>query len=245
MMNPKPLITILRRALKSQYKTFLLNNRMLMQCYTVDEDDDIGLHYILHIPDTEDYIDPFYDETLILDPKAILACYTEGHRTLLEKKRELKAKPKEVKEECHFKISGHTARLKFLFYVQDELVDTKSHEMSYPVSPIDPTVEVIGKAYYDMISRVKAGGIGIALDGSKYNLYNRAMLTSGIYFFKVKLRDVKIRIPIYKSLFVGLKDWSEFFISIQETELSGIYLYAVQFTAKDITEQFIGYIQNF
>ena len=41
-MNPKPLITILRRSLKSQYKTFLLNNRMMMQCYTIDEDDDIG-----------------------------------------------------------------------------------------------------------------------------------------------------------------------------------------------------------
>ena len=244
-MNPKPLITILRRSLKSQYKTFLLNNRMLMQCYTIDEDDDIGFHYILHIPDTEEYTDPFYDETLILEPKEILARYTVGHRALLEKKREVKAKPKEVKEELHFKISGHTARLKFLFYVQDELVDTQLYETPYPVSPIDPTVETIGKTYYDMISRIKAGGIGVAFDGSKYNLYEQAMKYPEIYFFKVKLRDTKIRIPIYKSMFVGLKDWTEFFISIQETELPGIYVYAVHFTAKGITEQFIGYIQNF
>lgn len=244
-MNPKPLITILRRSLKSQYKTFLLNNRMLMQCYTIDEDDDIGFHYILHIPDTEEYTDPFYDETLILEPKEILARYTVGHRALLEKKREVKAKPKEVKEELHFKISGHTARLKFLFYVQDELVDTQLYETPYPVSSIDPTVETIGKTYYDMISRIKAGGIGVAFDGSKYNLYEQAMKYPEIYFFKVKLRDTKIRIPIYKSMFVGLKDWTEFFISIQETKLPGIYVYAVHFTAKGITEQFIGYIQNF
>lgn len=244
-MDPKPFITLLRRAQKSAYKTFLMNNRMLMQCYTVDEDDDIGLHYILHIPMTDEYTDAFYDETLILDPRVILTCYTVGHSKLLEKKRETKAKPKEVKEEMYFRADKNRAKLKFLYYVQDELVDTQECILQYPVTDLDPTAELITRTYYDIINRIKVGGIGVAFDGTKYNLYHHAMKSPEIYFFKVKMRDVKVRIPIYKSLFVGLKEWEEFFISIQETVLPGIFIYAIQFTVKGITDQYIGYIQNF
>jgi hypothetical protein len=46
-------------------------------------------------------------------------------------------------------------------------------------------------------------------------------------------------------MFAGMKSWDEFFISIQETTLEGIYLVAIQFTAKGLTDQYIGYLQNF
>lgn len=244
-MNVKPLIELLQRISKSPYKTFVMSNRMIMQCYTVDEDDDVGLHYILHIPDTDEYMDEFYDETLILDPKEILTCYTRGHSLLLEKKRAVNAKSKEIKEEAFFRIKRHKAVLKFLYYVQDDLITTEEYIFSYPIDLGRSEVSVICQTYSDMINRIKIGGIGIAFNGDDYNLYSRAMQYPDIYFFKVKMRDTKVKIPLYKSLFGALKSWDEFFISVQETILPNIYLYAVQFTAKDITEQYIGYIQNF
>lgn len=241
----KPFINILRRIQKSHYSKFLMNNRMIMQCYTVDEDDDIGLHYILHIPDTVEYSSEFYDTTLILEPKVILSAYSLGHSILLARKKELKLKPKEVKEEAFFKITDHHVRLKFLFYAQDDLLDTEECVFDYPVSENDPDVENIMRTYWDMMTRVKPGGLGVAFDAQRYNLYMLAMNCPRIYYYRVDIGGVKVKIPLYKSIFAGRKEWREFFISIQETTIPMVYLYALQFTWGDVTDQYIGYIQNF
>ena len=69
-----------------------------MGCYSIDDDSDIGLHYILYIPEAEAYNDPFYDMTAILDVKEILTLYARGHTGLVEAKKKVKAKPKDVSE---------------------------------------------------------------------------------------------------------------------------------------------------
>ena len=48
-MKLKPFIELLRRATKSKYTKFLMRDRMIMGCYSVDDDSDIGLHYILYM----------------------------------------------------------------------------------------------------------------------------------------------------------------------------------------------------
>lgn len=244
-MNVKPLISLLRRIQKSHYDSFLMMNRMIMQCYSVAIDDDVGLHYILHIPDTEEYSYEFYDSTLILKPKEILNTYSLGHSALLAKKKENKLKPKDVKEEVYFKLGEHRAKLKFLFYALDEIVDVEEYVFEYPVSESNPMVENILKTYWDMMNRVKPGGLGIAFDAQKCGLYTLSTERPEIYFYKIKIGNTMVKIPLYKSIFVGKKEWREFFISVQETNIPSVYLYALQFTWDDVTDQYIGYIQNF
>lgn len=246
-MEAKPLIKLLQRANKSRYDQFLMHNRMLMNCYTVDEDSDIGMHYILHIPDTDEYVGSFYDETLFLDVKMISTAYSNGHAKLNEAKKgsKEKVKPKELREELHFRAEHDHAILKFLFYLRDELVDVETLSLDYPITTTNPVAKVIEDTYGAMISRVKPGGICLQFDGNKLNLYELAVARPEIYFFDVKLNGKRIRIPLYKSLFLNMKSFDEFFISLQETRLVGIYLYTVQLSVNGLTDQQVGYIQNF
>lgn len=241
----KPLVAILRRIQKSKYPTLLLSNRMIMQCYSIDEDSDIGLHYILHVPDTDEYVSEFWDSTLILEPKMILSAYTAGHKELLEVKKEKKLKPKEVSEEALFKITDTGARLKFMYYASDEVISTQSVEFDYPVNEHGSVVENITKTYWDMISRVKQGGLGVAFDAQRYNLYMLGTSSSQVRYFKIKIGGHRIMIPLYKSMFVGKKEWDEFYISLQETTIPSVYLYAIQYTWGGVTDQYVGYLLSF
>lgn len=246
-MEVKPLIKLLQRANKSRFDQFLLHNRMLMNCYTVDEDSDIGMHYILHVPDTDEYVDPFYSETLFLDVKTISAAYSAGHGKLNEAKKNSKekVKTKDVREELHYRSEHNRAILKFLFYLFDELIDVETLTLDYPIDTTNPVARAVEQTYDAMVSRIKPGGICLQFDGNKLNLYELAVARPEIYFFEVKVNDKKIRLPLYKSLFLNMKDFDEFFISVQETRLVGIYLYTVQLTKNDLTDQQVGYIQNF
>lgn len=245
MTELKPFINLLRRAAKSRYDTVLMNNRMLMQCYTIDRDEDVGLHYILHIPDIDEYASAFYDETLILNIKMLLTMYGEGHKALLDKKKKVSCKAKDVKEELYLITEKRHTRLKFVFTILDEIVDTKEVQIQYPVVDSDPAVENIMSAYWNMMLRIKDNGVGLAIDCNRYNLYNIAVNSPVIYFWKLKIRGVKLKVPFYKSMFGGKKSFDEFFISIQETTIPSIYVYTIQLTVKGLTEQYVGYLQNF
>ena len=244
-MNIKPFIELLRRAVKSKYTKFLMKDRMIMGCYSVDEDSDIGLHYILYIPEADAYDDPFYNMTVILEPKELIAMYTTGHAKLLEVKKKVKAKPKDVKEELHVRETSHGLRLSMNFSCCDEVVDTQVIIIPYPVSSQSPIVENICNTYNRMLQTINIGGIGVAFDASRYNLYNIAVNSPQIYFFKVNIRGEKVRIPIFKSMLQGISDPDEFYILVEQTTTPYLWIYAVQLTAKGLTEQYIGYIQNF
>ena len=242
-MKLKPFIELLQRTTKSHYSNLLMKDRMLMGCYSIDEDSDIGLHYILYIPET--YDDPFYDMTAILDVKEILALYTRGHTGLVEAKKKVKAKPKDVSETLYVREEKNKLILKMLFTCCDEVIGTEVYYIDYPVNPNLRLVEGVADTYTKMLNMVKPGGIGISFDAQRYNLYQIALKAPQIYFFKVDIRGNRIKIPIYKSMLVGMKDPDEFYIMIEETVIPQLWVYAVQLTNKGLTEQYIGYIQNF
>lgn len=245
MIDIKAFVALLRRALKSHYTEFLLNNRMLVQCYSIDEDSDIGLHYILHIPSTEEYSDSFYDETLLLDAKTLSTLYSDGHKEYLSKKKESGAKAKECHEEVMFVKYKHSSKIKYLYYVQDSLITTRELEIPYPINENDHQVENILSTITNIATRIRPNGYGIAFDAGQMNLYQTALDSEEIYYLKIKCNGRKIKIPMFKSLFAGNKEWREFFISVQETTIPMVYVYAVQFTTKGLTDQYVGYIQNF
>lgn len=244
-VNIKSLVAILRRATKSKYPQLLLNNRMLMQCYSIDQDDDIGLHYILHIPDTEEYVSEFWDTTLILEPKVILSTYTDGHKELLTVKKKKNLKPKEVREEAVFKITDHGAKLKFMYYAADEFLCSRSVQFEYPVKHNNPIVENVLSTYWTMMNTVKPGGLGVAFDAQKYGLHILGMNSPQIVYFKVVIGGKKVQIPLFKSMFAGRKDWREFYVSLQETTRPSVYLYTMHYTWGGITDQFVGYLLAF
>ena len=91
-MDLKAFMVLIRRAKKSSFATVLLHNHMMIQCYDIKIDSDMGLHYVLHIPDTVEYIDPFYDGTMLLDINEILATYKEGPTLSKEERAQTETK---------------------------------------------------------------------------------------------------------------------------------------------------------
>lgn len=244
-MDTKPFIELLRRVVKSRYKDFLMTGRMIMQCYTIDEDSDVGLHYILHIPNDDPYNDSFYNETLVLQPDVIMDAYKNGHDKLTEKKKKTNAKPKEIQEKMDFVITDKGAKLKMQFIVQDELIDTQTVHLLYPVKDGNAIASNVTNAYTGILDKLKVGGAALSFDGYRLGLYDMAMNSAQIVFYTVKIKGIKVKIPLYRSMFLGQKSFDEFFISVQETTIDMVYLYTIQFARKGIIEQFIGYIQTF
>lgn len=244
-MDLKAFMDLIRRAKKSSFATVLLHNHMMIQCYDIKIDSDMGLHYVLHIPDTVEYIDSFYDGTMLLDINEILATYKEGHDQLLAKKKELKLKPKEVKEFFDFKVKNGVGTIKMQFVAQDELVCTTSYRTEYPLSETSPERTNIENTFSNILHRIKIGGVGIGIDAIKRGLLYRSTHNAQITHAKVSFGGHKVKIPLYKSMVHGSNNPDECFISIQETTMKDIYLYTIQIEKNGIVDQYIGYIQNF
>ncbi|MDE6040650.1 MAG: hypothetical protein K2F99_03635 [Muribaculaceae bacterium] len=245
MTPTKPFIELLKRAVKSKYKTLFMMNRMLMQCYSIAEDGDVGLHYILPFPDTEAYQDPFYDSELQIVPREILTAYTNGHKLADDRRKELKLKPKDLREELCLRseITGWHS-IKFMYFVQDELVTTVEQQ----VQSIDDTTLTamnLTNTYEKLIDRLKVGGIALTFDGIAENLQNRIYNCPEIYFYKARVNKKVIRIPFSKSTFIGMNKLDKFTFTIQESELDDIYVYSVILGKGGIEEIFWGYILNY
>lgn len=87
LLSAVPFVELLKRSTKSKFDTIVMVNRIIMQCYNIDIDSDVGMNYLLYVPNTEEYSSSFYDELLVLEPRAIIDIYAAGHKILLEEKR--------------------------------------------------------------------------------------------------------------------------------------------------------------
>lgn len=247
-MNVKSLLELLRRTKKSGYKQLIMNNRMIMASYTVKEDGDVGLHYILHIPENEEYSDPFYDCSVLIDPNEIINVYKVGHNKLLEEKKKRKSKPKDVHESVYFNVyKNGTAALKFEYVIEEDIISTEEYVFNeYPLKESNPMMENVLNAYSAMLmDRIRIGGCAVVLDGYKTGMAQYAEESVQIYYYTIKMNGKKIQIPLYKSLLMAQKKFDEFFVSIQETNMDRIYIITYQFARKGLIEQFIGYIMSF
>lgn len=244
-MELKAFMDLIRRAKKSSFSTVLLHNHMMIQCYDIKIDSDTGLHYVLHIPNTEEYTGSFYDGPMLLDLNEIIATYKEGHDKLLTKKKELKLKPKEIKEFFEFHVTKGIGVIKMQFVAQDELICTTSYHTEYPVSETSSDRTNIEDTFNDMFHRIKVGGVGIGIDTIKSGLLYQSTHNAQITHAKIKFGGHKVRIPLYKGMVHGSNDPDECFITVQETIMKDIYLYTIQIEKNSIIDQYIGYIQNF
>lgn len=244
-MELKPFLTLIRRISKTSYKTFLMNNRIIMQCYDINIDSDVGMHYMLFIPDTPEYSDSFYDRSIVIQPAEILKAYKEGHDALNLRKKTENIKSKFVSETFEFIKSKTDAKIIMTFELAGELIAERSVQLGYPVNENDPMIENCVTTIDDMLHRIKPGGIAIVMDACKSMMVDSAQDFSQVYYTTVKVAGMKIRVPLIKSIFMGTKDFDSCFISVQETKLDNIFLYSLQTTVKGITDQQFGYIVNF
>lgn len=240
----KPLMAILRRAVHSGYKTLLMNNRMLMQCYDLNIDSDIGLHYILHIPD--DVEGDFYDMTLVLKPSEIMSTYREGHLMLEDERKYRKLKTKEATEEFHVKENDDgSVTLKFTFLLQDELITTKSVIVPGINDYNRTMVDNIQESLLRLMDKIKPGGFCLFYDGLRGGLDTKVYESEMIYEFIAKPYGKPIRVPITKNMFLGMKGVDTFEFTLQESVMDHVYILAIRIGKGDIEENLWGYVLNY
>lgn len=241
MIPAGPFIDIMRRASHCGYATVVMNNRMLLQCYDLNIDSDNAMNYVLYIPDTEAYKDPFYDKQMILAPKKVLDSFGAGKKLLDMKRRESGAKPKEAYVEMQLKSDNGCSEIKFMYFLSGELLTTTTCQVQYPVDNRNPEIANCELTFQKAIDNIKPGGACLVFDGVKLGLQPRIIEYPSIYFYKVKYHGKTIEIPFYKSMFLGMKDVDNFYFSIQESRVPNMYVYSYQLTKRKITEQLFGY----
>ena len=242
MFDPKYLMNLLSRCSHSGFKHMVLHNRMLMQCYTVDIDSDQGFHYALHIPDTKEYEDRFFDETILLTPAEITKVYRAGHNTLSDLRKEKNLKTKDCHEECYYLVDDDKRQLKFMYYLLDELVDTQTVDLAWPFDVTDIRAESILRAYGDCLTRIKPGGVCLLYNLGRMGVIEKTVDLPDVYQIIVRVHKKKLCIPLTKTLFMSQKKFDSAYLSIQETTLDHIYIYALSLTAKGLNETIWGYV---
>ena len=243
-MQVKPFLDLMKRAQKSKYIDFVMHNRMIIQCYDVSQDSDVGTHYILHIPENENYDDKFYDQSIIIIPENVLYIYKIGHDELLEVKKKKNAKPKDCKEFIDVVYNDDMVELTFQHIVFDELVASNEIGFRY-ADNTKPSVQLVTKTLNEIEDRIKVNGLAATVDGYKSGFYYKIMNHEQIAYGKIKLGDKKVRIPLFKSMLAGIKEPEDIKISIQEIKIKDIYLCTVQLTNNGLVDQYISYILNF
>lgn len=241
MADAKPFIGLLRRASHCGYPTLMMHNRMLMQCYNVNDDGETGLHYVLHVPDDERYDSGIYSKDFILNVRDVLAAYTKGHRAMEEVRKERGEKPKSLTEEVKLRDS----ELVFTFILhglEDISVDTVSVSVEHPIDPRSPVRDNIEQTYSNLMDRIRIGGACLLYDGLRFGLQRHAMDCPEVYHFVAKYHGKRVRIPLMKSMFGGIKELDRFYISIQESSIERLYVYSLSLMKNGITETYWGYL---
>ncbi|MCM1531901.1 MAG: hypothetical protein NC114_06475 [Ruminococcus flavefaciens] len=239
MTSAKGFLTLLKRATRSKYQTLLMSNRLLMQCFDLDVDSDVGLHYILPIPDTEEYQSEFYDQTVLLNLPDIIKNYNMAHKEVDAYRKANKYKPKDLVEEVYLVEN----ELKIAFRVADQSMCTLSIPVIRPTD-IDHDVMNIMKQYNLLLDRIKPGGICMEIDGVYQGLQERINSTPEIYYYVLKNAGMKIRVPLFRSMFLGIKEVDLFKFNVQETLMTDVYIMTYQIAKNGIEEIFWGYIVN-
>ena len=245
MIELKPFLNMLRRATHCGFPTVIMNNRMLMQCYNLDIDSDVGLHYIMHIPDDYDPLTDFYDRTMVLNPREILKAYGTGHKELDTIRKEKKMMPKSTTEQLEFHEHKHHLDLEFHFYLAGEEITTTTVTVISPFDVNSPEIENCTKTYDTLMSRIKRGGACLAFDGLRLGLQPRIVECPEVYRYQVKYGGKRVSVPFTKSMFLGIKDPDKFLFSIQETLMDDIYVLSISLEKKGLTEQFWGYVVQY
>lgn len=239
------LLEILKRVLHSGYKTILMHDRMMMNCYNVDEDDDIGTHYVLHIPETNMYQSDFYQLDLIIDISAIAEATKQIRKDHETYRKSKKIRPKDASILCRYDLYKRYLLLSIDFMLKDEVWKTVEIKIPYPISNMDPIKSNIETAYNTMLERIDISSPPVIINGLTEDIPINTLDRVRVFYYLVEINNRMVKIPFLKSFFRSINKFEQFDISIQKTLIKNVYLVVHTFGSKGLTDQYIMYVEDF
>lgn len=236
---------LLKRASHSGYKKILLHDRMLMNCYDVNNDDDLGFHYILHIPETEAYRSDFYLLDLVLDLNAITNATKTIKKDHEARRKSLKYKPKEASIVGRYDFYHGYVLISFDYMLKDELWKTVDIEVPYPIPEMNSVKTNIESSYNSILNRIDISVPPVIIDGIAKEIREDTLDRVRAFYYPVDINGKTIKIPFLKSFFRAINKFEQFDISVIKTHIKNVYLVVHTFGSKGLTDQYIMYVEDF
>ena len=241
----KPLINMLRRATRCGFPSVVVNNRMFMQCYDLDIDSEVGMNYVLHVPDDVDPGCGFYETPMIIKPRDFLKAYSDGHKSLIEERKHQDLKPKAMSEWAEYiEHKHHIDLIVHHCLLGEEFINTE-YRINTNVPETTPIIDNVLRTYGQLIGRIKVGGTCVRCDGSYMGLQDRVVNCQEIYRYRMRINGHRVDVPFTKSMFLGIRAVEQFHFAVQESSMDDIYIYSIGIEHKGIMEQFWGYLLQY
>lgn len=236
---------MMRRLSHCGYSSVILANRMFMNCYNIDEDETIGMHFIMFI---DEPFSELYDEKCFIDYSRISNLIKLGDANVTAYKKENSLKAKDVLTRSYYYSLENVVELHI------QRIDTRnSHVICDTVIELErlslPAYQSLSdniiSAYEAMISRIDYDYPAEITNGITEQIYELAVCSVRPFYYNAILRDkTVVHIPFIKSFFRDIRKFDKFYISIRRTTISNVYLISFLFESNGITESYIMYLEN-
>ena len=235
-------ITYLKRLVKTGYKELALYHNSFINCYSLDEDDDIGMHVKIPIDSDKE----FYNMSLLIRPNYILNQIKPTIDKFNKYRKDQKIKPK-----CA-KIIGTGVRKKSAYFVDVgyylyrndtwELFTFDTLEFPY-LHHNDKIIQNINET--KRLRDLRCQGDWHTFDAIEKDIINKTISYSRVYYHMVDINGSEVPLPFLKSFFHGINKPDKFIIRIKKTIIPNVYFMEYHFEAKGITEIYSMYVENF
>lgn len=254
---------ISKRLAKSGYKKFVVHNRMIMGFYDLTQDSDVGMHYIMHVPD--EYED-LYDGHFIFDNDKFTKQLAEIRNKAKEERTKLGLPPRVVDGCIKYRPKDELEENAFIIEVSlqiHELVDPpagskrKSKVLGDVIQDIgfmlpcpDVTTDEWEKLSDNMMTSLssltnRVGTQVVLIDAIENGLVEPVVNYPRVFYCDVKVEGESVQVPLMKSFFRGINKFDQLILTVQKTKIKGVFVYCITLSAKGLTDQYISYIQNF
>ncbi len=242
--DSKNFFKMMRRLSHCGYPIVIMNNRMFMNCYNIDEDETNGMHFIMFIDDDSE----LYDELCVIDYARISNLGKLADSNVSAYRKENKLKPKDVETLSYYYSLENVVELHIERYDKPNqvLIDDTMIILERATLPkYRNLAENIETSYFTMISRLDDNYDTEFVNGISEQIYERAVTSVRPLYYEVTLNDgTRVYIPFIKSFFRDIRKFNRFDIAIRRTTINNVYLIAFVFESNSIVESYIMYIEN-
>lgn len=250
---------VCKRAAKSDFKSFIVHSRMVMGFYDLSQDSDIGMHYVLHIPD--DYGNVF-DKSFIWENDLFIKRLNELRHKIKTERTNLKLPPRTVTEEMCWREDGETLIIETRLQIHKLVPPPPDSKRKTPIlgdviadlgfemeckmfcdNNAPAEVDNMLRSLVNMIDRM--GDKIITADILQNDLVQTIQNCPRIFYCKLSAFGETIQVPLMKSFLRGINIFDYLYVNVYPTNIKGIYIYLITLSAKGLTDRYISYIQNF
>lgn len=257
--NLDNLLTVCKRAAMSKFEMFIIHNRMMIGCYDITQDDDNGMHVIIHIPD--DYED-FYDGHFVWPNKFFIAKCNETKKKVDEERAKRNLPPRAVTREFDYHVEKDKMVVE-AYYILHEMIapppETKRKTLILgdPIMNLGFTMECdlftndylphTAEVVLDVFNKLQERMTGdtILIDGLENDVISKVLASPRVFYCKVPYDDECIQVPLLKSFFRGINKFDRMMFGVTKTSIDGVAVLTMTFDSKGLTEQYVAYVQNF